>query len=178
MKNGSNVVNVEEVREFFFEGASKEFAAGKVKKLAIKELPGYKLFFHENEGGTYVYADVYYLSPTTGRFKCDPTIWRRDTQDLLIPTWGMQNHGIWRVIDKRLTSFLKAALLDAYENKVFYGGRGRAMFPHKPLKVPEYHSLKYQCSTLKNDFTHFHSDEYIEENGEVLYEGECAGFSL
>lgn len=109
----------QEVLDFFFEAGTKTYAGG-MTKTSIKELPGSRVLVYARP--PYRYVDCYF---SVGERSFGQTgIWHEALPSG--PVWGMQYWGWCK--DKRAIPFLKRALLAAYEERIFLGGRGPKHF--------------------------------------------------
>lgn len=150
---------------FFFEAMLKGWVAEGVET-EPSNLPGYRVFRHESADKRFALVDSYCVSGKSHFPKSagTTTIWWDDR-----PVWWMSYGGYY---EKEAIPFLKQALVTAYMNKAFVGGRGRLSFrdPH----------MIYINSPEKNDFSSFKGSEKIIEiaSASTLGEHEYWGMSL
>ncbi|TAL19151.1 hypothetical protein EPN90_04220 [Patescibacteria group bacterium] len=146
--------NHAEIKQFFF-GASREACRKSGAEAAASA-------FYQK--GDWRYTDDCH---TIGkRVLGQILIWWREQ-----PVWGMHYRG-WRKDDERVIPFLRQALLSAYEEEIWVGGRGPTHFTSDGL---EYHNLPANL-----DFADFSGEETILDprNEAVLLWHGYAGFSL
>lgn len=113
--------DIEKMEQIFFE-AMKAGWATKVEKTTIPRMPGYKAIVWED--GLWRVVDSYAVGPdiTLGgnRSAGSTTIFYEDK-----PVWVMQYGGYYH---KKAIPFLKQALLNAYCDRKFFGGRGPSIY--------------------------------------------------
>jgi len=147
-------VATEEIRVFFLEASAETYAAG-AAKLTVPQLPGSKVLYYGSEhiGRTFSYVDCYFSS---GRRSFGQTVISVDR----IAVWGMQYHGFWESEDERVIPFLKRALLAAYSEKLFLGGRGPRVYRDRETE----RGLLYCNYPESDDFTNFKGHEEIVDD--------------
>ena len=97
--------------------------------------------------GSFFLLDRYCVSPDSNKSAGTITIWHKD-----VPVWLM-NYGGW--YDKCAIPVVKEALMRAYEEKMFFGGRGWNM--HKK------NGIIYVNIPEKNAFPDFSGSEQAVE---------------
>ena len=161
------LADLEEVQEFFFRAALKTYV-GEAK--ATRGLMGRKSY-HVDER-RFIYHDEFLVSPHShGSF--GQTVITANVNGAWVPVWAMQYMGYYL---PEATDFLKEALREAYELKLFVGGRGPREFWGDEgsllyINEPEPDSL----------FSNFRGKEKIlgsEKERRQLGEHYYAGFSL
>lgn len=158
-----NKVTISVLREFFFDGMQQGWAA-KGEKTTIPQLPGAKAITYRD--GNLCLVDYYFADKRTGRSAGSTVIWFRDE-----PAWIMHYGGYY---PKGVIPFLKAALNSAYQDRIFYGGRGPVVFKEK--EGP----LVYFNGGALDDFARFKGREEILRAGEIRRLGwhEFCGMAL
>lgn len=111
-----------QVEQFFLEAAEHTWAAG-MEKSTIPELPGSKVLRYARGG--LLYVDTYWGS---GERSFGQTLIYESEN----PLWMMQYYGEY---PKRITPFLKQALLAQYRTRHFNGGRGPTTYCHPDDKT-------------------------------------------
>lgn len=146
--------DIKKLEDFFLAAARATFASG-LEHGSISEIYGSKSYVYRAmiEDNFYVYQDVYFNAGNGKSFGF--TIISINRQYV----WTMHYHGnCWGeyargVKNVQLMNFLKKALLNAYEKKQFFGGRGIA-FKERQFKYDNY------CT--KNNFEDFSGKESID----------------
>lgn len=157
----ADIVDLKEVEEFFLKAMAKGWAAG-AKPTSSPDMPGYKyISFRE---GDFSLIDQYSFNKTNSRGAGSIIVWFKGT-----PVWVMHYRGIY---SKKTMSFLKQALLNAYTQARFFGGRGSLILKEN--------SLLYINRPELSEFAEFKGrEEIIDVNTrEVLSWDEYWGFSL
>jgi len=154
------MIDLKAIEDFFFEASRKTYA-GQAAKETIPALPGSKTFRYERDN--FLYLDTYF---THGEKSFGQTIIYFNGQ----PVWMMQYYGFDKVDDKRVIPFLKKALLSAYENNSFVGGRGPAHFSEG--------ILQYRNMISRSRFEDFEGEEIIAENHITLFWHGYRGMAL
>jgi hypothetical protein len=154
------MVDIDEVKEFFFEAALRTWA-GEGEKTTFPDLPGSKVLVLER--GEFRYVDLYYVAEGSDFPESfgQTTIWVANT-----PVWGMQYGGKY---EEEVIPFLKDALKHAYERCLFNGGRG-------PSEFRETYGLTYTNTPGHTKFDRFWGREEIntawgEPKGWHRYQG-------
>ncbi|MEK7512677.1 MAG: DUF5680 domain-containing protein [Patescibacteria group bacterium] len=122
-----------------------------VKKESIPRLPGSKAIFFKQDGFTVL--DCYFKNGIQSMG--DTIIWHKKE-----PVWKMSYGGSY---SPEVIPFLKEALLKAYRERSFVGGRGPSFF--------EGEGYVYVNQMLRNDFTSFLGEERVysrQEAGKVV----------
>lgn len=132
----------DEVKSFFFKAMLKGWAAIG-NKIKIAEMPGYKAIPYRD--GDLSLLDNYCVTPNSNYSAGTKTIWYKDN-----PIWFMSYYGNYF---KDAIPIVQKALYNAYQNGVFYGGRG----------VPRYYDndLVYINEQNLDDFTNFSGSERV-----------------
>lgn len=112
--------SVIKLQQFFFEAAAVTYASGEKAK-PLPELAGAKHYWYQPAGSPLCYADVFFVN---GESSGGQTVIYEHAK----PVWIMQYHGWCKDDDPEVLTFLKKALLRAYLDKKFYGGRGEPGF--------------------------------------------------
>ena len=110
-------------REFFFEGMLHGYASSAPRK-PFPGLPGSKCVTYERERHELKLVDVWFAKLNSDSSHGMTVIWCSD-----IPVWMMHYGGCYR---QEARPFLKTALRDAYDKKLFRGGRGPIRFGGEP----------------------------------------------
>lgn len=137
---------VERLKKFFFEAALVTYASG-IK--AEKQPGGYRSYSYRK--GTLKYIDRYNIG---GQSSFGQTV-ISDRNDAV---WVMQYHGWCKNDSREVLSFLKQALITAYQEKQFNGGRGPSLFHSEGAEMTYYNRSKSQSGT---HFTRFTGYEHI-----------------
>lgn len=141
----------EGLQAFFFEAALATYAGG-ASKTTIEDLPGSKVYRYER--GEYLYIDTYF---TNGEQSGGQTVIFVDNGRT--PAWIMSYQGWCKGDDKEVLDFLKRVLAEAYQSKVFYGGRGN------PLHGSSGGGLSYGNAVF-GTFDYFYGEEKIDKEVE------------
>ncbi len=151
------LVSVDEVREFFFAAKMHGWAAG-APKMPVMDMPGFKRIIYVD--GPFSMIDQYCVVPIADQI--DParygavgsprssgttTIWFEDT-----PVWQMSYMGQYT---PEASALVKRALLAAYGEKLFLGGRGPEDF--------EGDGMGYSNLVEHNDFEEFRGHERVSK---------------
>jgi hypothetical protein len=140
------VVDVKEIRVFYFEASLETWAAG-ARETTIADLPGSYVVTYES--GDFLYKDVYYVAGENSSGSI--TIWRKG-----VPVWFMSYGGSHSEV---VIEFLKLALHRATSMKEFHGGRGLPVFSDN-------HGLTYTNHTTANEFSNFAGEERMYQETE------------
>ena len=137
--------NLEKVRHAFFEAMKVGWAPLDVaiSEIPIPLLPGVKMIPFVI--GDFRVVDAYLTTACSEMSSGTTTIWRHDE-----PIWVM-HYGGWYA--KEVIPFLKTCLRQAYDERHFYGGRGRPS-----VKIDDY---IYENFLERNDFNDFMGQERI-----------------
>lgn len=139
------------LQEFFFEAAAATYA-GSAQKTTIADMPGSKVYRYQRD--EYLYIDTYF---TNGDQSGGQTIIYIDRG--MTPAWIMQYHGWCKEDNKQILDFLKEVLAEAYQSRIFVGGRG------KFVQYSKNNSLVYM-NKWTGSFANFSGQEKID--GEIL----------
>ncbi|MFH0831240.1 MAG: DUF5680 domain-containing protein [Parcubacteria group bacterium] len=160
------MVSVKELEQFFFRAMRQGWAFGG-KAEPVPGLPGYKDFWHREPDRGLVLLDRYCVARNGCNTKTcgTTTIWHND-----VPVWTMHYGGQCEDV---AIPCLRAALQDAYEAELFFGGRGTDGFMYEKLAYEN--CDRDGCSTL-GTFENFEGEEHIyvsggEEFGLLWYKG-------
>ncbi len=148
------MVSLKEVEDFFFSAmATGSWAAGG-KATTISDLPGFKVI--PVRQGDFYLLDYYSLTPGSRRSAGSVTIWWQG-----IPVWIMHFGGEY---PREAIHLVKTALMEAYTNRLFMGGRGVTS-----LSDPIF---AYTNVPRKRDFADFAGREFVR----LLATGEQVGW--
>lgn len=156
------VISVEFLMKLYFEASEHGWITSESVKHKMPELPGNKVIAYEK--GAFVVGDSYYTQagPEGHSYGLTQIIYKS------VPVWYMAYHGIY---PKKVINFLKRALRDAYDSRLFLGGRGPYHYNEGTRMY-----LNHVDRELAT-FEHFKGSEEIRERetGELLgwhaYEG-------
>jgi len=148
----------EQLKAFFLEAALATYAATgkKAVKTTIVELPGSKVYRYERPDLGLLYVDVYV---TNGEWSGGQTTIFLNGQAV----WLHQYHGWCKGDDKAVLDFLKRALLTAYEQGLFYGGRGAEEMEDGDLRYENF------CNEEDGYFFEGKGDEEILGGGKIFW---------
>jgi len=137
--------SVAEIQEFFFEVALLGYAGGG-KFIREHTLLPEKNFTYHDPNKHLLCIDSY---RTNGEFSSEEMIiyFMKFGEAIWTPLWSMQYHG-WCKVEgkKKYIAFLKERLREAYEKKVFEGGRGYFHNANKKLFYSnEFHGGFEKC---------------------------------
>lgn len=110
---------VDEIQEFFFEGASRGWAGGG-EYLKVPGKPRHKEFIHRSSDGKLWMSDKYLTVPGSRKSSGVKTIFASDGGEET-PVWVMHYGGEY---PENAIALLKDVLLGTYRARVFAGGRG------------------------------------------------------
>lgn len=132
-------MDVEQIETFFFEGMREGWAVS-ASKTAIPELPGSKCITYRR--GKFSLKDYYFVSPDSDNSYGTTLIWVAEK-----PVWIMHYGGFYV---KRAIPIMKAALISAYNQNLFIGGRGPKKFRilGNPMRYNNHtpnHSKKFEA---------------------------------
>lgn len=154
-----------EVLQLFFFRAMVEGYASGCRKSKIPGKPGFKGI--RQTDGNLVLVDEYAVTPASSFSFGTTTIFADGA-----PVWRMSYEGYY---EEGTLDLLKAALKNAYEKKVFRGGRG--LSPVIGMRDGKGIAYLNSPSKRKNSFPLFKGREYIIDvvSGETLGEHEYRG---
>ncbi|KKR29828.1 MAG: hypothetical protein UT61_C0021G0019 [Candidatus Woesebacteria bacterium GW2011_GWA1_39_8] len=147
-------------RDDILEGAKKAFfeammdgwvGEGNRRSIKTKDDDGYVTITYETEDGKYKVVDRY-CTTLSDRSGGTTTIFFR-TSLIWIAVWWMAYGGHY---PESTIPFLKHALKENYEGRVFNGGRGPAYFPFPPCQEERLYTNHFY-----GDFTSFRGEESI-----------------
>jgi hypothetical protein len=146
-------IDIKELKDFFFRASANGYASGKEPE-NIPIFPGAKGYFYAEwiEEKLYKYFDVYF-SIGSGRSFGFTII---SIDDKLV--WYMRYNGACYqkfVNEQKTTDTLKRALLEAYQEKLFLGGRGVKKFKDG--------NFEYNNLPTKNFFEEFFGEDIIHD---------------
>jgi len=113
----------EEIMKVFFSGMINGWANPEAKKSLVSSIPGAKMISFKY-GRSFKFVDVYITNPES-RVSTGFTFIYRFSAKKLVPVWTMS---YWGTYPKEIAQFVKKALMSAYQDKVFCGGRGPGTF--------------------------------------------------
>ena len=141
----------------------------KIENKTSSLLPGYK--FIPFASGDFSVLDAYCKTPISGKSSGFTTIWFKG-----IPVWTMNYGGEY---PKEIIPFLKLALRDAIEKRVFMGGRGRNFFTHEGFPHLSYRNITRSVGEKASSFCKFAgTEEILTHNFNLLGSHEYAGMIL
>lgn len=115
-------MDIEKIQAFFFNAMLHGWASG-AEAGEVIDMPGYEAIpFRE---GDLSLLDCYCMNPSSGKSAGTTTIWYQDT-----PVWFMSYGGHY---EEAAILCLKHALLKAYQEGLFLGGRGVNSFQEGSL---------------------------------------------
>jgi hypothetical protein len=144
------------LKDAFFAAMQNGYAKGAVEKTTIQELPCSKVITYRH--GIYVVRDVYQVTTNSDASFGTTVISVEDN-----PLWMMQYQGHYRKGD---IPFLKRALMKAYAENRFVGGRGPESYAEDKL------AYRNNLGSESDNFTHFRGREEIWE----VDTAECVGW--
>ena len=153
---------MEDIERFFFKAMVNGWASG-CEKIKIADMPAYKAISFRD--GNFYLLDRYCVVSKSQKSAGTTTIWYRDE-----PVWVMNYGGFY---EESAIVFLKRALLEAYKEREFVGGRG-------PIFYSENEGLNYVNRPLLEDFAKFEGREEVfnASSGKSLGFHEYWGMSL
>lgn len=146
------------LEEFFLEAASATYV-GKAKKTTIAELPDSNVYPYQV--GELSYRDIYW---TNGERSGGTTLIHEHGKLV----WIMSYNGWCQNNDPEVLTFLKQALRSAYEQRLFYGGRGRSAYYQTKQGMPGLVYHNWPDFGLDNGFREFHGREHIQRFPDVV----------
>ena len=149
------------IEGIFFDAMLEGYANPKAEKAPFPGLPGSKSITYKD--GDFTVIDCYFVREGSDASHGFTLITFKD-----VPIWIMRYGGWYK---KEVIPFLKSALMAAYRERQFFGGRGPIQF------MNEEKTLVYQNSGDLYPFSNFHSSEQIRSivDGKLLGFHECSG---
>jgi hypothetical protein len=138
------MLNIEQIQAFFFKAMLQGWASGAIEDTVLVDgVARYQAIpFREGELSL---LDCYSVNPSSLKSAGTTTIWYQDT-----PVWFMSYGGHY---EEAAIPCLKHALLAAYGEHLFLGGRGLRSFHEGPLV--------YSNGNVSTDFTWFNGRESV-----------------
>ena len=139
---------IEEVQEFFLKVSESGWASGSIKTTENENLPGFKILNFSQDSGELKFRDEYCVG-ADGLSSGRTVVWFND-----IPIWAKAFQGRY---PEEFIAPLKRALVSAFKDRSFIGGRG-------PEQFLDEESNSLYLNQVKGDFRKFRGIETIHPN--------------
>lgn len=124
--------DVQKLQDFFFEAAAQTYAGNAGTRNTLLEIPGSQRYRYLRSN--LLYLDTYLA---TGEYSAGQTVICVSNR----PAWIMQYQGWCKDDNPETLQFLKKALLCAYQEKAFHGGRGPRHFCQENINNLHYENV-------------------------------------
>ncbi len=163
-------VTLEEVMDCFFQGGIAGYASGGRYNPSLDETGG-KVFTLRTD--KLIYSDSYVSNGPQSGGMTIISLLPEDRRHFplhgkKIPLWLMQYVGEELSSDKKAIEVVKEALLDAYNQHIFCGGRGQETYPFSKTGWNEMNYYN-KVNAKYNNFMNFSGKETVEDRGNIIF---------